>query len=239
MAQGVVWRVPWTVRLRSLVSFGFRLLAPCCKIPLIESERGWDPRFCCHEGQAQAAGLGEQTWAMPFCFNDCGQCDECTEEDAVPPPPVPVVSTQDDRGECDECSEEEDAVPSPLVPVVSVQDDCGKCDNCRDKEKFCGHGLKKVSCKLKLTCTHREVGRRFVHTSRGTTLRGCCRASLADICTGPRRSSSFARHAHAGLEPALRKVMFLQSMMFWTSRPELRLLVRDVARRCCPPGPCR
>ena len=61
------------------------------------------------------------------------------------------------------------------------------------------------------------------------TLRGCCRASLADICTGPRQSSSFARHYHAGLEPVLRKLMFLQPNMFWTNRPELRLLVRDVA----------
>ena len=60
-------------------------------------------------------------------------------------------------------------------------------------------------------------------------LRGCCRASLADICTGPRQSSSFARHYHAGLEPVLRKLMFLQPNMFWTNRPELRLLVRDVA----------
>ena len=70
-------------------------------------------------------------------------------------------------------------------------------------------------------------------------LPGCCRASLADICTWLWRSPSFACPAHSGGELALMKVMCLQSMMFWTSRPELRLLVRDVARRCCPPGPCR
>ena len=30
---------------------------------------------------------------------------------------------------------------------------------------------------------------------------------------------------HAGLEPALKKVMFMQPMTFWTNPPELRLLV--------------
>ena len=34
---------------------------------------------------------------------------------------------------------------------------------------------------------------------------------------------------HAGLEPALREVRFMQPMTFWTNRPELRLLVWDAA----------
>ena len=40
---------------------------------------------------------------------------------------------------------------------------------------------------------------------------GLLPASLADMCTGPRWSSSFARHDHAGLEPVLRKVRLTRS----------------------------
>ena len=41
---------------------------------------------------------------------------------------------------------------------------------------------------------------------------GLLPASLADMCTGPRRSSSFAHHDHAGLDHVRRTVRFLQSM---------------------------
>ena len=40
---------------------------------------------------------------------------------------------------------------------------------------------------------------------------GLLPASLADMCTGPRRSSSFAHHDHAGLDNVSRTVRFLQS----------------------------